>query len=133
MAGKKKEALVETIEQKSAKLLSVRVQIKDLEKAEAELVEALRAHVKETGEKDIGGLLAYEKTGMAKLEGLENKALNVAKEQLINELNSTYVKKSLDVNKMYAAMQTDRTLFGHLAQKGLTITQSLEVYFKAVN
>ena len=110
----------------------VRAQQKEYKKQEDGLVAELRLYVKETGDKEFGGVLAYERTNVAKLEGLENKALDVACEQLVNELDPTYVKKNLDVSKMYAALLTDKALFGHLAQKGLSITQSSDIYFKAV-
>jgi hypothetical protein len=131
MAKAKKLAVELTITDKAQELLAVRHQQVELKEREPALVEELREHVKSTGEKEIGGLLAYERTGAAKLEGLENKAMKVAEEQLMNGLDGTYVKRSLDVGKMFAALQTDKALVGHLAEKGLKIVQSTELYFKA--
>jgi hypothetical protein len=133
MAGKsaKKGIEVDTPELKAENLLLTRAKIKELQEKEATLVQELRDYVKETGAKDIGNLLAYEKTGAAKMEGLENKALKVAQEQLLNSLDTTYVKKSLDIGKMYAALQTDKALLGYLAEKGLKITQGVDIYFKS--
>jgi hypothetical protein len=134
MAAKAKKSTIEVVdtpEIKAQRLLDLRAKIKAMEQQEVELIAELRAYVKDTGAKDVGNLQAYEKTSAAKLEGLENKALKVAQEQLINSLDPTYVKKALDVGKMFAALQTDKALVGHLAEKGLKITQGVDIYFKA--
>jgi hypothetical protein len=130
MAKKVKVSAEATIYEKATQLIELRKQITMMENQEKFIVADLRAHVRDTGEKTINGLLAYERTGVAKFEGLENKALDVAKEQLVNELDPTYVKKGLDTSKMFAALQTDKALYGHLAQKGLTLVQPVELYFK---
>ncbi|MDZ7877072.1 MAG: hypothetical protein U5L45_05355 [Saprospiraceae bacterium] len=133
MAGKKNtKETVKTIGDRAKELLQVRNQQKDLKEQEDALVAELRDYVQQTGDKEFGGVLAYERTGIAKFGGLENKALDVAIEQLVNELDPTYVKKVLNVSKMYAALQTDKALYGHLSQKGLTITQGVDIYFKAI-
>jgi aldehyde:ferredoxin oxidoreductase len=131
MATKAKAAKVETIEDKAQRLIDVRLQQKQLKEKEGELEMELRLYVKETGAKDVGNLLAYERTSAAKLIGLENKALKVAEEQLMNALDPTYVKRSLDVGKMFAALHTDKIVVGLLSERGLKIEQGSEIYFKA--
>lgn len=130
MAAKAKKAVEPTIDDKANELINVRAQIKQLQEKESVLQSELKAEVLASGRTDFGDVIAYERTGVAKLEGLENKALKVATEQLINSLDPTYVKKTLDVGKMYAALQTDKSLLGHLAEKGLKITQQTDWYFK---
>ncbi len=120
-----------TIEAKAQLLKDLRLKIAELEKQEDDVVVELRAHVTETHQTNIGCMLAYERLGVAKMVGLENKSLKVAQEQMINEPGlATYVKTSLDVGKMYAALQTDKSLVGHLSEKGLKIEQDKAWYFK---
>lgn len=120
-----------TIEAKAQILKDLRLKIAELEKQEEDVIVELRAHVVETGQTNIGCMLAYERLGVAQMTGLENKSLKVAQEQMINEPGlATYVKTALDVGKMYAALQTDKALVGHLSEKGLKIEQNKSWCFK---
>lgn len=131
MAAKKaKLQETPTPQTKAAELLSVREQIKQLQEKESDLVFELAGYADE-GITDFGDVIASQRTNAAKLEGLDNKAMKVAQNELMNALDPIYVKKSLDIGKMYEALKTDMALVGHLSQKGLKITQGTSWVFKS--
>ncbi len=116
----------------AALLLEKRQLIETLKEEISGIETKLTEHFKETGETNFKTISLIQKTGTAKLTGLKNKALKVAIEQLQNELNSKYVTRSLDVEKMFSALSTDKALNKFLTEKGLTITQPTSIVFKEI-
>jgi hypothetical protein len=85
--------------------------------------ERLEAYLFTKGMNTIGTLRLEVTTGPLELTGAKNKALDIKKAELLNELDIKYVKKSLDKEAIFAALQSDNVLFGILAKKGLSVTQ----------
>lgn len=109
-----------------------KAQIKQLEEQIAKDEEQLRTYVSVHGKKTIGPLEAYERANAPTLSGASGKTLDVLKEQLCNELDSTYWSKKLELGKMMAALDADVNLKAHLKAKGLTIEQKTSTYFREV-
>jgi hypothetical protein len=110
----------------------LRASIKSLQDQAEAVEEQLLDIYNETGQKDFGCLVVYEKTGIAKFKGLENKALKQAQEELMNELEAKFVKRSLDMNAIFTSLGSDKALIGHLTLKGLTVEQGKSMAFKEV-
>lgn len=121
-----------TPESKAEQLLKLRASIKSLQDQADKVEEELMEVVNTTGQKDFGCLVVIEKTDLAKFKGLENKALKQAQEELMNELEAKFVKRSLDMNAIFTSLGSDKALIGHLTMKGLTVEQGKSMAFKEV-
>lgn len=122
----------EAIRAKAGLLIMLRQNKAKVEADIAAVEDELRAWVLETGEKQIGPVLAYERQNPPKLAGASGKKLEFLVEQLTNELPETFWKRKLELTKMLAALDSDVNLKNQLQVKGLTIEQSSGWYFKAV-
>lgn len=116
--------------QKADKLRSISIEIKNLEQVKKDLENQLRLYVIETGNKDLGPILAYEKAKPAKLVGAEGKRLEQIQEALMG-LFPDYTKRSLNITDMAKNIETDETLRIELENFGLGIEQEVELYFKS--
>lgn len=122
----------EAARSKAAVLLMLRAEkakIEDqIEQAEADL----RVYAAESGEQQIGPVICYTRTGQPSLKSaLKGAALDRLKDQLILEVAPHYVKKSLDVAGIHAALSTDHGLRAILDNKGVTVMAGeVKIYFK---
>lgn len=116
--------------QKADKLRSIAIEIKNLEQVKKDLEAQLRLYVAETGNKDLGPIVAYEKAKPAKLVGAEGKRLEMMQEEIMNTFPD-YTKRSLNITDMAKNVETDTILQDFLEQLGLGIEQEVELYFKS--
>lgn len=116
--------------QKADKLRSIAIEIKNLEQVKKDLEAQLRLYVIETGNKDLGPIVAYEKAKPAKLVGAEGKRLEMMQEEIMNTFPD-YTKRSLNITDMAKNVETDTILQDFLEQLGLGIEQEVELYFKS--
>lgn len=115
---------------KADKLRSVAIEIKNLEQVKKDLESQLRLYVSETGTKDLGSLVAYEKAKPAKISGAEGKRLEMMVEEIMQAFPD-YVKRSLNVTDIAKNIEADPAIAGFLENLGLGIEQEVEWYFKS--
>jgi hypothetical protein len=116
--------------QQAEKLRHLSIEINNLTQVKKGVEEELRAFVAETGEKDLGAVLAYERAKPAKLSGAEGKRLEMMQEEIMNTFPD-YTKRSLNVTDMAKNIEIDTVLQDFLEQIGLGIEQEVEIYFKS--
>jgi hypothetical protein len=110
-----------------AKLLTgLKKEADALDKRINEVATRLEAYYKKTGELDYEVLTVSLRKGSAKLVGLQGKAFDLAKQQLVKELPDTYVKHSLDMGNIEAMHRTDNELIGALAKYQLRVEVSAD-------
>lgn len=110
-------------------LRSEKAKIEDqIEQAEADL----RAYAAESGETVIGPVVCYNRPTQPSMKAaVTGKAFERIKEELLNLVPSHYVKRSLDVPSIAAAITSDHGLSAILTTKGVTIVPGeVKVYFK---
>lgn len=115
---------------KAEALFDLRGQLKRIEAEISELEEDLRDYVVETGDTSLGPLTAYERTSPPKMVGASGKSLETHQQQLLNQFPS-YGATKLDLNQMYAAVESDPSLRDALKARGLQIVRTSQWYFKA--
>ena len=116
--------------QKAEKFRHLSIEIANNTQIKKGLEEELRQYVDATGEKDLGVVVAYEKSKPAKLSGAEGKRMEQLQEALMG-LFPDYTKRSLNVTDMAKNIETDKTLRIELENLGLGIEQEVEIYFKS--
>ena len=116
---------------RAALIVTLRADVKALEKKIEEEENALREYVAATGEKNIGPLLAYERLGVPKIEGAAGKVLEAHTDTLLKAFPD-YSQQKLDLTRMMAAWDTDFNLRNFFAARNLAIVRETKVYFKAV-
>lgn len=133
----KKEPLTpeQAAEAKAARIVELREIAKKATEESAQLCEELAGYCDQNGIKSgeqVGCLQAIRKPNPVKLvgDGLTKKEEEYAKEMLVNELPD-FVKKSLDLTKMYAALATNAHVRNALETKELALFQETVWMFKA--
>ena len=116
---------------KAEALLMLRAQIKATEIEITALEEDLRDYVLDSGEVNIGPLLAYERTNPPKMVGASGKMLESHTAQLVNQFPD-YAPRKLDLSMMLAALDTNLSLKDALKVRGLEIVRGSGWYFKVV-
>jgi hypothetical protein len=114
---------------RAALIVALRGEVKSLEKKIEEEENALREYVAETGEKNIGPLLAYERLGVPKIEGASGKVLEAHTDTLMEQFPG-YTQQKLDLTRLMAAWDTDFNLRNFFAARSLAIVRETKVYFK---
>lgn len=132
-ATKRKRGVPLTPEQEARVRAAVIVKLRE-QKAEIEATlkqeeDLLRAWVFESGEKQIGPLLAYERLNPPRLEGATGKTLEAHVGQLANQFPD-YTQVKLDLSQMMAAWDTDINLRNAFQTRGLVIIRESGLYFK---
>ncbi len=130
MSKAKKEAIAPTAEQQAEmdaqRIVDIRKQMEDLD-AELSLVqERLLGWATENGKTELFGKFnVVERQNAPKLVGATGKLLEMHTEKLLAELDAQYVseKKSLDIKRIAAALDSDPALAALLKVKGLSIVQ----------
>lgn len=114
---------------RAATIVKLRQQKTELEAQLKEQEDLLRSYVLETGEKQIGPLMAYERMNPPKLEGASGKALEAHTSQLAKQFPD-YTQIKLDLSEMLAAWDTDVNLRNAFQARGLSIDRQSQWYFK---
>lgn len=115
----------------SEKWLEIVKVLKESELVKANIEAELRDYVRETGETNIGSLLAYERTKPAKLECYAtNKKLDDVAPFLMDRIGD-YVKRSLDVSGIARDYEKNAELRIVLSEWKVRPAQpEAEIYFK---
>lgn len=116
---------------KAGKLRELNLKLKELEQSKKEFEDSLRDYVEATGIRDLGVMVAYEKTKPAKLVGYEGKKMENMQGELMTRFPD-YVRKSLSVADIAKNIDADQKLAAFIAESGLGIVQESEIYFKSV-
>lgn len=131
MSKAKKEAVAPPTPEQQAELDANRIaEIKrEIETLDAELTETqdrLLEWAKANEKSELFGLFTVvQRQNPPKLVGATGKLLEMHTEKLLTELDAQYVseKKSLDLKRIQAALDTDPALAALLKVKGLSIVQ----------
>lgn len=104
------KALREEIEKKQ-------VELKSLEMEQIDFMETEQLP-------EFEGLMIVERPGAVKWEGQKGKALDYAKERLLNVLDKTFVKESIDSEKLFVALESDFQLQSMFKNLGVSLIRS---------
>ncbi len=122
--GKKTEKVLtarERMLEVANQLLAKKKQASILEAEMETLVEELKTYYKATGETNLEVFTVSLRKGSAKLVGATGKALELAKSRLMEEVDSSYLKKGLDMTLIEAMHKSDNSLIGALSKYGLSV------------
>lgn len=127
-----------SITEKEAKKLSeqwntARLAIKRLEEELTVIESQLRTYVQETGEKNIGAVMAYTRTSPAKLEAKTGTTLAKVELAICEKIDPDYVARKLNVPSIYENWASDADLRTVLTSFGVKpVAGEEKIYFKHV-
>lgn len=127
----------ETPEQTAARTAELLVELRcERDAIDARIDEAqakLETWVRETGAANVGPLAVQIRNSPPKLVGLTGKALSLATERLLAELNPIYVKEKRDLNvaQIHAAWKSDPAVAALVERTGLRVEQKESIVFVA--
>lgn len=113
-------------QQAVARAANIKKMREDLAKMEVDLksLELEQIDFMETeGLPEFEGLNLVEISGRVKWEGLKGKALDYAIEQLLNVVDKTFIKESIDTAKMFIALKSDVQMQAFLKTLGVQLVQ----------
>lgn len=117
---------------KAEQLVNLTLQIKTLENEKANIEDELRGYVNDTGQRDIGPILAYTRAAPVSLayNGRPAKEVDAV---LIEMIDPDYVQKKLDVKAIAESYSTDTEMTRLLVKyKVLPQPGEEKIYFKHV-
>jgi len=113
------------------KLRDLNLQLKNMENLKKNYEDELRDYVESTGVRDLGVMVAYEKSSAPKLVGFEGRKMDMVKQEIMERFPD-YVRKNLSVADIAVNIESDKTLAAYLKKVGVGIEQKSEIYFKSV-
>lgn len=110
-----------------------RITIKRLEEELAVIESQLRTYVQDTGEKNIGTVMAYTRTGPARLEAKPGTTLAKVELAICEKIDPDYVARKLNVPSIYENWASDADLRTVLTSFGVKpVAGEEKIYFKHV-